>query len=299
MIRYSNGPIVDVLYTSDGTKGQMIANITSALTAAGWVALGSGLFQSATTPSGQKIQVDVIDTGGQCVHLRLRSPTVTVLGPINGATLFPLNNRVFRILANQYQVFHFFSGTVFTSDPCDICFGVPYLPPFMVNLPGINTLDPWCGWMACNGVGDVGYGSNSSNVSGFHGFFPRLASSIGHMWIWDTIGFYDASGGDIAYLIGQTARTGGGLPRNDRSGVWEDGSVSMYEPYIAWPSGHATSGNWSPVIRHGQLWDSVIYADELDTEVVITFDKKRWRNVTQAVNVGGTPIPHSILLLTD
>lgn len=298
MIRYSDGPVVDMLYTSDGTKSNMISAISTALSNAGWISLGSGLFQSATTPSGQQIRVDVIDTGGLCVHLRLRTPTLTNQGFQDGAFLFPVSGRTFRILANQYQLFHFFSGSTFTADPCDVAFGVPYIPPFLLDIAGsVVQIDSWMGWMAPNAIGDPGSGHTTTNFNGFHGIFPAVCNAAFSMWIWDTVAFYDIGGGDTTYFVGQA---GTRLPTiGDQTGLWVDGSISMYEPYILWPSGHTTSGNTCPQTRHGQLWDAVVYGDQLNTEVTVSFDDHVWRNVTHGRNTGGTQIPHSLLLLTN
>jgi hypothetical protein len=300
VIRYSNSVPVDVLYTCDGTKASIITNITAALHNAGWSSLGSGQYQSAVTPAGLKIRVDVIDPGSASVHLRLRSPSFTNLGTSNGAVILPVTGRNFRILANQYQLFHFLSGAGITTDGCDVAFGVPWTPPYITNMHDNSTftLDPWMGWLACNGVNETPGGFNSSTLFCFHGSFPRMHNSGGGMWIWDNVSYYDSGGGDLTYLVGQTASN---VTMGDvTSAVWVDGSVSVYEPYIAWPSGHSTSGNWSPPVRKGQLWDCLVYGLQFSSEAILSFDDRRWRGITQRNNVGGgAQLPHTLMHLTN
>jgi hypothetical protein len=300
MIRYSGGTIVDTLYTSDGTKSQMISQITSALIAASWTSLGSSIYESATTPGGFKIRVDVIDTGGLCVHLRLRTPTLVNVGSGDGAFLFPVNTRAFRIMANKYQLFHFTFGPVFTNDPSDLAFGVPYTPPFFTVGAGV-IFDSYCGWMASNGVQNPGGGSNGNNSGGFHGRFPFMSGGGGNFWMWDGVSFFSIGTTGLTNIVAQESNTN--PTGSDRTGLWADGSTAIYEPYIVWVGGHSTSGNWSVPTRHGQLWDAVILAAPLPTETLIVFDDKQWRNITHGndyIDTGGPQIiPHSILLLSS
>lgn len=287
MIRYSGSTIVDTTFVSDGTKSQYMAQVGGFLMLAGWVLISAGIYESATTPSGQKIRVEIYDGGGTSVRFRLRSLALTHPTP---AFAFPLTGRTFRVWANKYQFFIFFSGTVFTSDPSDVAVGVPWMPDFVADLLS----DPYAGYMAANGLGDPGDPKNQNTQNTFHGWFNVWYNSPG--FIWDGVAVDCAiTATDFIQMIGQEYSLGNG----DLGGVWEDGSIALYEPYITWPSGHTAVGNWSNQTRHGQLWDALAYGAQLQSEVILIIGGQRWRNLTHKVNPGGNRILHSHLLLTN
>lgn len=416
MIRYSNGAIVDRLYTSDGTTGTTISQITTALFEAGWTLITGSVYESATTPGGFKIRVDVLDSGGIAVQLRIQSDDFINHGFGDGAYIEPVVGRVFRVWANKYQCYHFMSGAGQTSQPSSVAFGVLWTPPFIfpltdtfvdtpiilftetstedcaqrvygtwtfgpwgtdtevriyghvdddirvngviwdegmfpfdsgrgvpcdgiangqhdfdktitvsattplvielvnnfistaslnchVLVQGVATgPNPWYGWMCCNGPQPPGGGFNASNYYSLsRGIFQLHSGNAGGMWIWDGVPYHDAGGGDIQRLVCQVAHTAPDYTLNEASGYWANGVVSIYEPYMAWPSGHTTSGNWTQQVRKGQLWDSMVYAAPFSaSEATIIIDGKKWRNITiPDILISGPKVPHSLLLLTN
>jgi hypothetical protein len=164
--------------------------------------------------------------------------------------------------------------------------------------PPVIGLDTWYGWMVSNGIGDPGYGGNNQEAFGFHGRFPYMAAA-GNFWMWDT-GVFSYMGGGVFQMVAQVSAD---APYNtDSSGYWEDGSIAIYEPYLAFTGGHQTAGGWTRQSRRGQLWDAVIVAAPFPSETIITLDDKRWRNITHGGGHGSPPalqVPHSIFLLTN
>ena len=294
MIRYSNGTIVNRLFTMDGTRTALVTQITSALTDAGWSTISSGIYQSATTPTGQKCRLQVRDVGPaeNYVGVRLVNPT------LNAREFFvkPVNGRLIRVWANKYQIFFFSSGAVFPSDGCDFAAGVLWMPTF---LPDVLT-DNYAGWMSGSAS------RNSSNIIiaeqtniGFHGSMSIWGSWGAKMWDAACTGDQNVDGGQgRVYVLGQVSR--GDPNGTDVSCYWEDGSLAIWEPVMCIYSGHTTSGNWSPQVRQGQIWDALVWPRQLFSETVKAIFSKNWMGVTHnSGSTGGTSAHNATLMLLN
>jgi hypothetical protein len=289
MIRYSNGPIVDQTFTMDGTKAQIVSQILAALTAAGWSTVSTGIIQSATTPTGQKMRLEVRDIGApNYVGVRLRNATTAS----REFFVAPITGRVSRIWANKYQVFFFASGPGWPADGSCFAAAVPWMPDFVVQV----LTDNYAGWLYGdanrNNVGTI---ILDSSRFGFRGLFPHWGNFGAFMWDNYIVGELDGS--VFTYFIFQVGYTS--PTTTDLTCFWEDGTLAVWEPIICWNAGH-NSSNSSSMIRHGVLWDSLIWPRSLYSEIVKTIFGRRWRNVTHLCDgsLGGNTCAGGLLLLT-
>jgi hypothetical protein len=290
MIRYSNGPIVDLTFTMDGTKAQIVSQILAALTSAGWSTVSTGIMQSATTPAGQKMRLEVRTAPENYAGVRLRNATTA------GREFFiaPITGRVSRIWANKYQIFFFASGPGWPADGSCFAATVPWIPDFVAQV----LTDSYVGWLQ---------GDANRNASGtivlessrfyFRGLFPHWGNQGAFMWDNYIVGEFPIDGSTFTYIIFQVGYSSPST--TDQTCFWEDGTIAVWEPIICWNAGHNSSNSSSP-LRHGVLWDSLIWPRALYSEIVKTIFGRRWRNVTHLSDgsLGGNTCAGGLLLLT-
>ncbi|HET6887812.1 MAG TPA: hypothetical protein VFH87_07795 [Candidatus Udaeobacter sp.] len=278
MIQYSDGTVVDTLFTSNGTRRQLIDQWETAVSTAGWSVVSGGgsadkVYESATTPDGFKIRVRAKDVGGNCAQFTLKDNGVL---ESEISYTFPVNTFPYRIWANKYQYFLFRSGTDMTINRAFVGMGVPWLSSFMVDY---MQAFPYAGWCCRNGATDVDTNAVSAswrkNVSGTAATGPD---------VWRGTAF--ASNNKV--LVGPALPTNIGLANYV---TWEDGTHQLCEPLLVVPR----SGGSSYMVA-GQLWDSVLNTKPYDSEAVRQITGKSWRVLTHQA---ATATQGTLMLLTN
>ncbi|HET6887690.1 MAG TPA: hypothetical protein VFH87_07180 [Candidatus Udaeobacter sp.] len=267
MIQYSDGTVVDTLFTSNGTRRQLIDQWETAVSTAGWSVVSGGgsadkVYETAATPDGFKIRVRAKDVGGNCAQFSMKD---------NGALesdisyTLPVNGFPYRIWANKYQYFLFRSGTDMTVQRAFVSMGVPWLPSFMVDY---MQAFPYAGWCGRNG-------SNDTDANPVSGSWRKMVTGTG------------SAGPDIwrgTAFAAQTKVLGGpALPTNLSMGnyvTWEDGTHQLCEPLLIIPR----TGGSSYMIA-GQLWDAILNTKPYDSEAVRQITGKSWRVLTHQATV--------------
>ena len=237
--------------------------------------VGTVRMATAATPWGVTMRVNIQDNGGQSVTFSVENSNSTIaLGNSTGSGgyLQPLNTRVFRIIANRYQVFIFTPMTTVARG--FVGFGTLYLPTF---LQGIITE---CGWLQCNSASDTDGTVRPSFRTFVHSFAyynPINNSQI----IINANGGEQVSGtnpnpsGSPQLVLPSAPGEAGFLTATGMH--WHDASALMVEPLFAVGVPQNTEG----LIR-GQLWDSVLIYDTFAGDTTTTFDSHNWWGLTDS-----------------
>src|ERR1044071_8307017 len=116
---FSGGTYVNTTFTGD-TKANIISNIQTQLTNAGWTVVSGGgttnlLMQTALGADGyNQGRVRFKDNSGSCVQVTLENVSGTKTQTLNtttGGNLLPAAAKTFRILASKYRFECFTPGT--------------------------------------------------------------------------------------------------------------------------------------------------------------------------------------------
>lgn len=257
-IQYAGGTIVNTTYTSDGTRGQMLTQITAALTAAGWSTISGGgtsdvLMESAVTPQGLKIRFRFFDPGtGNCIRVILRNNDLPTALASNAAYMLPTNGKIFRIIANKHQFFWFSSGALYRATAREIVMGgVPYTWTFTTAI----ITSAYCGWMRFNGPDDT----STANLSTWRdtlGVLGGFSISVYGASIMNAT-LVNYSGFTLSYpqILIPVFFTGG---VRETMPIFLDGSAMEMEPLLSFSFDTTTVALSGRIV--GQLWDaSVMY----------------------------------------
>lgn len=268
------------------TRREIVDGIVSAMTTAGWsVISGSGtgdvMMESATTPASQslKMRARIYDPGsGTDARVKIRNSGGTIVQSGD----FPLVSaagRVWRVIANKYQVFVLAPG-LFNAPCVFAAWGVPFL---RTALEGVVTECVW-GWGSSNSTSDA------SNIRPC----PRTFMS---MWInFSTPNWFSIINGSSWELNNSNQSSGNiGLPMifapwtanmqhsgyknsgdlNPSSYRYHDDTPLASEPLLAFGAALATEAK----IR-GQLWDAVVLSEAYGADRTFAFDSKTFYNIT-------------------
>lgn len=283
-IHYAGGTNVNTTFSnsSSPTRREVVDGIVAALTTAGWSTVSGGgtgdvLMESATTPQGIKMRVEVKDPGsGNTARLYLKSSTTAAAGTF-GIGLLPQASKTWRVIANRYQAFVFVPGSVAARDFC--AFGSLYIPPTFAD----QIFE--CCWMWGSANGD----SDTSSRPHFRTHLGAWVNfSTAEMCFILNGGFWEVGNG--TNLNNSTAF---GLPTliwyqhsNVAMGCypyayrWHDDSSLVSEPYMAF--GHSNSDEAK---IHGQLWDAIICTEAMGADVQFVYDSHNFYAITHN-NVG-------------
>jgi hypothetical protein len=258
-------------FTLSATAGGAVINTTGTQSGTHSAVCTCRIATSAT-PWGVTSRMNFQDNGGSCLTGSVENSNSTIVGlnsTANGVYLVP-GALTWRIIANKYQAFVFLAIT--TPSRGFICFGTPYLPPF---LQGVVTE---CGWCMGNSASDTdttvrpsfrdrlqcttAVNQNDSNVQGIvNSLLLDLATPSNPI---STIALMFPSAFARGYASGQT-------------GIhWGDASAEATEPLIMWPSTLSTG----ETLARGQLWDALLVCDVFAGDTTTTFDSHNWWGVT-------------------
>lgn len=271
------------------TQQELSDSLKTAFLAASWTlefedSTERELRSVASDISTNRCRVRLIETGGNCLNLTLRTDDATKVSQAH----FLLPGRKFKTFINPYQFFilapnQFIPRTF-------IAGGALHIPPHHQGIIA-NAL-----WMQGNG-------SSDTDVSDDRCSFRELLSvnSGGQSWqcVNHVLHTAQAWSGASQRLICQTGATGtgvfsGGL--NASGYTWADGTPFKSAAQIEWAP---ASGD--PHKTYGFIWDALtITADDLNSDTLHPFDGKYWWNITLSRSIPNWEnlvFPGSLLVL--
>lgn len=281
-IQFSGGTIVDTVFVSNGTRGQLVSQWEAALVAAGWTAIsGAGtsdpIYQSATAQGFNKVRFEFKDPGsGNCAQMFLRSDTLVSTIP---GFMLPVGGQPFRIWANKYSFFMFRSSPDTALQRCFLCGGTLWLPDFILDWMQDF---PYLGWL--HGIGTSDTDGTAIGTTTWRRAPCSVAPVYGQM-LWRNL-LVNAGFGNAPmplwgnYIVGNSA--GGGVYAASQ---WDDGTFHLLEPLLL----HYQVAQASNVYAiKGQLYDAVMTSKRLDGETVRQIGNRSWRTLTHQVVTEGT-----------
>src|SRR6476660_714453 len=236
-IQYSGGTIVNTTYTADGNRQNLLNAIEDNLNTAGWTT-SSGhhtatvVMVSATTPTANNtISIDLRDTGGNSVFIRIRNAAGSILS--RNHYLIPTNGHVYRIIANKYTAAIFVPTS--TASREFVIFGTLWIPTW---LQGVETNE--LGWIVSNADSDgdttvresfrsyLSAGSNNSNQGEWSGIVNaqlqnmQTTAGAASMRLVPVLNSYPATGGNASAI------------------QWHDATYLVSDPLLAWGAVNST-----------------------------------------------------------
>lgn len=277
-IQYASGSTKVNTLTTVNSISDLCAMIHTALvTGCGWTATTTSsstdhIYQSQTTPQGNRIKVRIWDGGGNCVRLRMMNNAETI-AQANSCYLYPPTSTAYRIIANQFQFAMFVPGSIATRQ--FVIASAMYIPPFLVTM-GLTT----CAFIQ----GDGGSDTDTSNSRGSFRTsltsrgFTSAAPSQGWTLLNSTAVEYNALTADgsahpglPAFMVPQSASM------DSVSGYrWHDDSAFIEEPLMGW--GQPTVDDEFKI--RGQLWDAFIATESYPGDITTTLDSNTWYSIT-------------------
>lgn len=258
-IQFSGSDPRDYTFVSAGTRDDLATQFRTQAIAVGWTSITSSILETATTPQGLKIRVDVIDPGsGNCIQFKIRN-NASLVGPWT-IFLLPVGGETFRLWINKYQFFYFLSGSDMSRQRSFVCGGVPWVPDFIRD----SMSNSYAGWLHGNGSTDT----DTRNLGGTFRKLFVASSVLNYSALWNGTAFGSINTLGNFGLCAQTA----GTAIDD---MWDDGTFSLFEPILVFQS-----SNFTTAVRHGLLWDAALGSKPLDSELRRTFGDVTWRNIT-------------------
>jgi len=281
---HAGGTYVDTTFTG-GTKANIIDNLETHLTTAGWTTIsGAGpgstnlLMESGTNASGYKCRVRLKDNGGSCAQVFLENGDSTLKDPSqttnNGGHLLPAGGKTFRVIASKYQ-FLCYTNALSPRAFAELvdCAPISGIGVTEVGFQFSSSVSDGDGTVRAslkngatlasgshngngnyavyaNGVFWVSNGSNGNNVNSFLGA-PRLI---------------------ITSVMGDFAST---LGAGGTGFKYFDNSLLTGDLYMAF----GNNVNAESLIV-GQLYDAIFIADSQPIDTTTTFSSHNWRTVT-------------------
>ena len=277
MIQYPGGVIVNATFTGT-TKQDIVSNLQTHLTAAGWTVVSGGgttdvLMQSASTP-----------TAANSIRVRLRSTNLTNCACLNMRNnagdrvsqdyfLLPGAAKTYRVIANKYQFFCFTPGTSAARE--FVCMGTLHTPSFLHGV-----INGELGWIQGNCSNDGG----TSIIRTFRGSLNTCDNS------WNTTlcngSMYNHDGGGGALLMDQRLITPqSAYYQQPTIGYrWHDDSLLISDPLLAF----GMSGSTDEAKIRGQLWGAMVLSAPFAADTILTaIDSHDWMAITNS-NSGDT-----------
>jgi hypothetical protein len=276
-IQHPGGTIVNATFTG-AVKQDIVSNLQTQLTAAGWSVVSGGgttdvLMQSASTP-----------TAANFIRVRLRSTNLTNCCCLNMQDavslasldyyLLPAGAKTFRVIANQYQFF--VTGGLSARD--FVCMGVPYTPTW---LHGVIT--GAFGWIMGNSASDGDTTIRSSFQNGLHaatyGGMHTSQLCNGSLAQLDQYGGSGPDPGAIRLVFPLN-----GNVQSVTGYRWHDDTLHLSDPLIGW----GLTGALDEAKVRGQLWGAMVVSDSFSAGTILSaVDGHDWYAITNS-NVGAT-----------
>jgi hypothetical protein len=289
-IQYSGSAYVNRLFTP-ANRADLINNVTQALFDAGWNnisgVVGSGsdvVMETPATNAGCKIRLRCQDLLGvtNSIAFTIRSP--------NGATtdsntyyVVATSGFTYRIIANKYTMYLFQSGSgsiaSFASRNA-VFVGTVWTPTFLTFTSGDGL-----GWIAGNGTSDSG-------GAGLQGLRSSLRNYTSSCWSHSVILQSSTwNCGTCAFTLNITVWQGGSYS-TDNSYRWADGTLPIYEAYLALTYGGSNAEQrW-----YGQLYDATVINGGWASETSLAYDAHTWMTVTDSAPNTGRSAECSLFL---
>jgi hypothetical protein len=283
-LQYSGGTLVNNTFTAT-TRADLVNNITSACSSAGWGTIsgtpGSGAdvtLETAAQNAGAKVRFRFFDpAANNCAQITMKHPSGTPTSAI--CYLLPTaGTGLWRVIANKFFFYAFPSGSgaIPTAARGAIMGGTIYTFS-MSNTDGI-----------CIGM-VMGSGTSDTDAS-THITWRRCVQPSSSAPLWSVL-----NGSTLVETISTSVSAGepsiavwqGGRTSQDEGYRWEDGTYPVYEALVAWATGSAI-GN-EPMIK-GQLYDACVLNGSRTGEGTVSLDGHTWLILTDTPtgNVGRT-----------
>jgi len=290
MVPFSASTIIDRLFTSDGTRPQMVHQWENLLIDAGWsLVVGTAgstdiTYESANTPQNFKIRFRCQDMGTPGVKFTLQSP---FSASTDTKFLTPINATLWRVWANKYQWTMFKSGTDMGTYSSMVFGGVPWVPDFLADF---YRADP-------NGFGYLGFlhgndyaGSGGPTSGDLVNLTWRGAASYAGVRNFTFLARnYTLTGTGTTGFLGRCSGNAFGA-----RGVpiqWIDGTWVLEEAILNFPQGAAMT---NALASKGLLWDAMLAQRAFDSEVVRMIGSHLFRAYTHQAN---TSFSYATLML--
>lgn len=293
-IQYSGGTLVNTTYAPT-TRQHHVDNITLALQTAGWTAIsgtpgssGDVTMESAATPAGAKVRFRFLEPGsGNCAQVTMKHSSGSPVSQI--AYIFPGNT--WRIVANQYQFFAFATGgSNVTAQRSQVMGGVAYTPSFITVSSGDAVA-----WMLF--VGSTDADSTITRTTFRRSLKAGVTNSATVGCCWSAIfatTLVESAGSQLGG-VNIPALQGGNPSSTDGAYRWEDTTLLLYEPLIAWATGSSIA-NESRI--KGQLWDAMIVSAQWTGETVVSFDGHTWIAITDSASANSSSLATLFVAIT-
>jgi hypothetical protein len=268
-IQYSGGTIVNTTFATT-TRADLVNNITSNLSTAGWTTISSAtgdITMETVAYNNAKVRFRFFDPGsGNCAQVTMKhssgSPTSNI------CYLLPGNS--YRIIANKYQFFCFAVGSSNKANAREVCMGGNvWFPSFLTIASGDAVA-----WMQYHGTGDADVTSKTWS------FRSRLKNASNSSNPFSTIyGAANVQSTATSGLLGQVScvvSQGGDNITTDGNFRWYDGSYQVTEALIGWSA--ASTSSESKI--KGQIWDAIIVSGSWAGESSITYDGHTFMCIT-------------------
>ena len=284
---------VNTTFTSDGTKQSLINSMETALLAAGWTTVSGHattnlLMQTHATPYPLQANFRFKDNGGTGIQISLENTAGSLAGANStsaGASITPVNTRVFRIIANPYQ-FCIVAVGIFTTSSTYAFGCVPYVPSFLTGVTAAGFI-----------ISDASV-DNDTNTNRTKWRTQLIQSggsftSPNQQLLWNSSLNQNNNSGSpnqggaslIQLLIPMMAWYGSigvSLGTFAQPYRWAGLQIHSCDPLVSWG---LTSANDEPLIR-GQIWDATVVCDAYAGDTTSSWDGHNWFALT-ANNAGG------------
>jgi hypothetical protein len=271
--QFSGGTYVNQTFTGD-TIANIISNLQSNLTSAGWSVISGGgttnvLMESATqTNVTNPVRVRLKTTGANCAGVTIENHAGTLAGVIGtgamqGGMLLPAVSKTFRVIATRYHFLALAPGSTAARD--FVMAGMPYVDPALAGVADI-------GYMMSNCQSDsstTGYASfrSSASMNGAPGSYTLLYNAS----LWSN---YSTGNGSVETLI--TTIGPGASSTAARHYRWANDDLLTSDVLLSWG---LTSYTDEGKIR-GQALDMIYISDAIAMDTTMTYNGHTWYNLT-------------------
>jgi hypothetical protein len=269
-IQYAGGTLVNTTFNSDGTRSQLVTQLATALTSAGWSTLSGGgtgdvVMKSAVTPQGLSICIEAKDPGsGNCAQVTMRTAAGDKVSAI--AYMLPTSAKQFRIIADKYQFFFFSTGGANNQNAREIVMcGTLSVPSFIVLSP----LE--MGWFEFTGNTDT---TTTANLT-LRALTPVNENSTYFCTLWNGSLYNGAAvaGGPTVPSAPTSWAQATGL-------TWADGSLPVNDALLGWNDSGATGLSAQAITWRGQIWDSIAIPAPYTGETTVSWDSGTFMAIT-------------------
>jgi hypothetical protein len=273
-----------------GTKQELANQIETLLLTIGWTTISGSttnnlLMQSALSPPGEDLQMRVRIRGNQtnCVSISIENVAGTLAGAndaTHGQFLLPAANKVWRIIANKYQVF-IHPPTPYNYNAAGVVravafWGIPSLPTFLQGGIIYEAM-----WMGGSSQGDTDV---TATRIGLHNSLAYATSAASGCPNFQTIFngvLVEASvlgTGNTGFGAPMLMAANGGVALNSAQNAyrWQDGSAYLQPAIVGWSGVSVTS----EAFYRGLLYDAMISSEAYNGDLSVTYDGHTYLTIT-------------------